>query len=72
MAFSAQTTSYAGKQHETIARLTEAILRLGHPGDTLAEAIERIGPQHPLVRQRDFAVQAYRRSMPWNSGVRNS
>jgi hypothetical protein len=67
VAFSAHTTSYVGKQHETIERLTQEILRLGYPGDTLAQAIERIGPQHPLVKQRDFAVRAYRRSMPWNS-----
>jgi hypothetical protein len=72
MAFSAHATSYAGKHHETIERLTNEILKLGYPGDTLAQAIERIGTQHPLVVQRDFAVRAYRRTMPWNTGTKRS
>ena len=55
--------------HAMIERLNQQIMAKAERGDTLARAIERLGDQHPLVRQRDSAVRAYRRAMPWQSGM---
>lgn len=51
--------------HERVARWTETLLKTGNPGDTVAQAIERLGDQHPIVRQREAAIRAYRRAVPW-------
>lgn len=68
------TLDYTQRQrlalHRQIHSLTQAIINLGQPGDTVAEAIQRIGPQHPLVIQRDSAVRAYRALALWNQDRR--
>jgi hypothetical protein len=51
--------------HERVEKWTAALLKTGNPGDTVAQATERLGDQHPIVRQRNAAVRAYRRAVPW-------
>lgn len=55
--------------HHRVGTLTTAILKTAQAGDTLAQAIDRLGDQHPLVRQRDAAVRAYRRAVPWQTAM---
>jgi hypothetical protein len=45
--------------------VSDKIAKFGHVDETIASIILRLGEQHPLVRERDAAVSAYRHSVPW-------
>ena len=62
--------------HENIGALNARLERLADPGETLAETCMRLGSQHPIVRQRDYAIRVYRRAAsvaqtPFYSGAPN-